>query len=193
MPIFLPLLRTGYYNNHCGSITNHTLKNKTHNLKLVNMSVFTVLSGNLKMDRNEMKKSENEGVLKLDVDPESMYKRNRGQKKLTKQHMAASTSRSGHTVLLAGVGEMTVLRLCREVRSQPHSPAHLGAMGETGRTKRDARQSNDYMSPEMHPDLTIKTTGRDKRDQIKRTTNSEVFISTCCKMEITFLLLSLSL
>lgn len=137
------------------------------------------------------KKSENEGVLKLDVDPESMYKRNRGQKKLTKQHMAASTSRSGHTVLLAGVGEMTVLRLCREVRSQPHSPAHLGAMGETGRTS-DARQSNDYMSPEMHPDLTIKTTGRDKRSN-QRTTNSEVFISTCCKMEITFLLLSLSL
>lgn len=92
MPIFLPLLRrTGYYNNHCGSITNHTLKNKTHNLKLVNMSVFTVLSGNLKMGRNEIKKSENEGVLKLDVNPESMYKQNRGQKKLTKQHMAAST------------------------------------------------------------------------------------------------------
>ena len=116
------------------------------------------------MGRNEIKKSENEGVLKLDVNPESMYKQNRGQKKLTKQHMAASTSCSGHTVLLAGVGEMTVLQLCREVRSQPHSPAHFGTMSETGRTKYDARQSNDYMSPEMHPDLTIKATGRGKRD-----------------------------
>ena len=37
-------------------------------------------------------------------------------------------------------------------------------MSETGRTKYDARQSNDYMSPEMHPDLTIKATGRGKRD-----------------------------
>ena len=194
MPIFLPLRRrTGYYNNHCSSITNHTLKNKTHILKLVNMSVFTVLSGNLKVDRNEIKKSENDGVLKLDVNPESMYKQNRGQKKLTKQHMAASTSCSGHTVLLAGVAEMTVLQLRREVRSQPHSPAHFGAVSEIGRTKYDARQSDDYMSPEMHPDLTIKTTGRGKKDQIKRTTNSEAFISTCCKMEITFLLLSLSL
>lgn len=165
MPIFLPLWRrTGYYNNHCSSITNHTLKNKTHNLKLMNMSVFTVLSGNFKMDRNEIKKSENDGVLKLDVNPESMYKQNRGQKKLTKQHMAASTSCSGHTVLLAGVAEMTVLQLRREVRSQPHSPAHFGAVSEIGRTKYDARQSDDYMSPEMHPDLTIKTTGRGRKD-----------------------------
>ena len=78
--------------------------------------------------------------------------------------MAASTSCSGHTVLLAGVGEMTVLQLCREVRSQPHSPAHFGSTSETGRTKYDARPSNDYMSPDMHPDLTIKTTGRGKRD-----------------------------
>ena len=38
-----------------------------------------------KSSRNEIKKSENEGVLKLDVNPESMYKQNRGQKKLTKQ------------------------------------------------------------------------------------------------------------
>lgn len=68
MPIFLPLLkRTGCYNNHCGSITNHTLKNKTH--KLMNMSVFTVLPGNLKMDGNAVRKSENEGDLKFYINP----------------------------------------------------------------------------------------------------------------------------
>lgn len=86
MPILLPLLkRTGYYNNHCSSITNHTHKNKTHNLKLMNVSVFRVLSGNLKIDTHVITKEENARDLKSDINAESKFKQNKGQRKLTNQ------------------------------------------------------------------------------------------------------------
>jgi len=61
-----------------------------------------------------------------------------------------------------------------------------------------------HIFPEMYPDFTIKTTGRDESDWIqkiktkqnkktKQPTNYEAFVFTCGKMEITFLLSSLSL
>lgn len=45
----------------------------------MNVSVFTVLSGNLKIDRKVITKEENERDLKLDMNAESKFKQNRGR------------------------------------------------------------------------------------------------------------------
>lgn len=51
------------------------------------------------MDRNAIRKSENEGNLKLDVNLESRFKPNREQKKLTKLLGQLTPPASGHAVL----------------------------------------------------------------------------------------------
>lgn len=51
----------------------------------MNVSVFRVLSGNLKIDTHVITKEENARDLKSDINAESKFKQNKGQRKLTNQ------------------------------------------------------------------------------------------------------------
>ena len=52
---------------------------------MTNVFMFTVLSGNLEMGRNVIRKGKRERYLKLDFYPESKFKQIRSQRKLNKQ------------------------------------------------------------------------------------------------------------
>lgn len=83
------------------------------------------------MDGYIITKEESARDLKLDINAESKFKQNRGQRKLRKQLGWLPHCASSHAVL-AGEGKMAVLRSFREAKSQPHFPTDV-AVGSIGK------------------------------------------------------------
>lgn len=90
----------------------------------MNVPVFTVLSGNLEMDSNVIRKEENARDFKLDINAESKFKRNRGQRETSEGAWWLPRCASGLRALAAEDGRGAA-PLFREAKAQPHLTANV--------------------------------------------------------------------